>query len=79
MEGHLYGPEVKDVNISMARSAKAWTAFVLAVITGLQAIYLDNVYLTIAGMVVTAVGVYLVPNTPDVTVTTTNPPRDPLV
>lgn len=61
----------------MGIAAKAWVAFVLSVLTGLQAIYLDNVYLTIAGMIVTAVGVYLVPNTPDVTVT--NTPRDPLV
>ena len=79
MEGRLYGQVARDVNISMARSAKAWTAFVLSVITGLQAIYVGNVYLTIAGMVVTAVGVYLVPNTPDVTVTTPDTRGEPLV
>jgi len=78
MEGHLYGQVTKDVNISMGVAAKAWVAFVLSVVTGLQAIYVGNVVLTIIGMVVTAVGVYLVPNTPDVTVTT-HRPDDPLV
>ncbi len=78
MEGHLYGQVTKDVNISMGVAAKAWVAFVLSVVTGLQAIYVNNVYLTIAGMVITAVGVYLVPNSPTVVVTS-HGPEDPIV
>ncbi len=57
----------------MGVAAKAWVAFVLSVLTGLQAIYVENIYLTIAGMVVTAVGVYLVPNTPNNTVSQGDP------
>ncbi len=45
-------------------AAKAWVAFVLSVLTGLSEIYVGNIYLTIAMMVVTGVGTYLVPNTP---------------
>ncbi len=57
----------------MGVAAKAWVAFVLSVLTGLQAIYVENIYLTIAGMVVTAVGVYLVPNTSHNTVSQGDP------
>lgn len=52
----------------MGIAAKAWIAFVLASLTGAQAIWLDNIYLTLACVIVTAAGVYLVPNTPAVTV-----------
>ncbi len=47
----------------MGVAAKAWVAFILSVLTGLAEIYVGNVYLTIAMMVVTGVGTYLVPNT----------------
>lgn len=51
----------------MGVAAKAWVAFVLAVLTGLSEIYVGNVYLMIAMMVVTGVSTYLVPNTPSTT------------
>lgn len=48
-----------------SRSAKAWVAFILSVLTALQEMYVGNQYLTIACVIVTALGVYLVPNAPD--------------
>ncbi len=48
----------------MGIAAKAWVAFLLAIVTGAQALWLDNIYLTMLSVVVTAAGVYLVPNTP---------------
>ena len=52
----------------MGRYAKAIVAIVLAGITAAQAIWVDNNVLTVLGAVVTAIGVYLVPNTPDATI-----------
>ena len=53
----------------MGKYAKAWVAIVLAGITAAQAIWVGNPYLTIAGAVLTAAGVYLVPNEPATTTT----------
>lgn len=47
------------------RNAKAWVAFLLSVLTALQEIYVGNDYLRVACIIVTAIGVYLVPNRPD--------------
>lgn len=47
----------------VTRNAKAWVGFVLACLTGAQAIWLNNIYLTFAASVVTAFGVWVVPNT----------------
>ncbi len=48
----------------MSVYAKAIYAAVLAALTAAAAIYVDNAALTIALATVTAVGVYIVPNTP---------------
>lgn len=48
----------------MSEYAKAWVALVLAGVTAAQAIYVGNPWLTIAGAILTAAGVWRVPNTP---------------
>lgn len=49
----------------MKTTAKAWIAFLGATVTGAQAIWLENVYLTVASVVLTAAATYLVPNADD--------------
>lgn len=60
----------------MKTTAKAWVAFLGACVTGAQAIWLDNVWLTAAGVVLTAAATWLVPNG---TEESADEPEEPIV
>lgn len=54
--------------------AKAIYAFIMAGLTAAAALYTDNAILIIVLAALTPIGTYLVPNTPQVTVTNNNDP-----